>query len=367
MVRYLQILILLTVLQIGHASPMNALSWEKDSQTEPLQTPLADRASGLSGISQGDSLNIEKPLQAKRRAFYRRIDSLLTQRYRKGGIDTAYIIRPRTKWVFTGRLNVSGATIEAEGQENGHHFISEMNADYKSTVSVGVGYLGLSLMFSLNPAKMMGKYSDFEFNMNSYGKRFGFDFIYQDAHNFTGWHEAEGKGRITLPADILSLKTLNVNAYYAFNHRRFSYPAAFSQSYIQRRSAGSFMLAVSGQGQKGKVSGENEAQFSMTNIGIGAGYGYNYVPAPKWLLHISCQPTFILYSHTSLTMDDTRIPLHYHFPEVIITSRGAVVYQMGNKFAGISMVFNFTNIGNEDNLAIHNIKWRTRAFFGFRI
>jgi hypothetical protein len=31
------------------------------------------------------------------------------------------------------------------------------------------------------------------------------------------------------------------------------------------------------------------------------------------------------------------------------------------------MVFNFTNIGHEDNLAIHNIKWRTRAFFGLRI
>ena len=340
MVRFLQIIILLTALQTGYASQRNQYS---------------------------DSLRAEKPLRAKSRAFHHRIDSLLTQRYRKGDIDTAYITRPLTKWTLSARLNVSGATIKAEGQENGYHFTSEMKADYKSTISLGVSYLGLSLNLSLNPAKMMGRYSDFEFNMNSYGKRFGFDFIYQNAHNFTGWHDAEGKGRITLPADLLSLKTLNLNAYYAFNHRRFSYPAAFAQSYIQRRSAGSFILAASGQGQKGKVTGENKAQFSMTNIGIGAGYGYNYVPAQKWLLHISCQPTFIIYSNTSLTMGDTRIPLHYHFPEVIITSRGAIVYQMGNKFAGISMVFNFTNIGNEDNLAIHNTKWRTRAFFGLRI
>ena len=242
--------------------------------TVDSQTWLTDQH----GLMQGDSLSSEKPQRTKRKAFLRRINSLLTQRYRKGDIDTAYLIRPNTKWVFKGRLNVSGATIKAEGQENEHHFISELKADYKSTVSFGVGYLGLSLNLSLNPAKMLGKYSDIEFNMNSYGKRFGFDFIYQNAHNFTGWHEAEGQGRITLPADILSLKTLNVNAYYAFNYRRFSYPAAFTQSYIQRRSAGSFMLAVSGQGQKGKVSGNNQAQFSMTNIGIGAGYGYNYVP-----------------------------------------------------------------------------------------
>ena len=340
MFRILQIVILLAVLQTGHARPGNPYDMEKDSQTE---------------------------LPLKGKTFLRRVDSVLTERYRKGDIDTAYLIRPNTKWVFKGRLNVSGAKIQAEGLENGLHFTSEMRANYKSTISIGVGYLGLSLNLALNPAKMMGKYSDFELNLNSYGKRFGFDFIYQNAHNFTGWHETEGQGRITLPADILSLKTLNVNAYYAFNSRRFSYPAAFTQSYIQRRSAGSFMLAVSGQGQKGKVNGDNKAEFSMTNIGIGAGYGYNYVPAKKWLLHISCQPTFILYSNTSLTMGENRIPLHYHFPEVIITSRGSVVYQMGNKFVGLSMVFNFTNIGHEDNLAIHNIKWRTRAFFGLRI
>ena len=266
-----------------------------------------------------------------------------------------------------GRVNVSGAKIEAEGLENDRHFKSEMKADYKSTVSVGVGYLGYSLNLSLNPAKMMGKYHDYELNFNSYGKRFGFDIIYQDAHNFTGWHERDGEGRVDLPGDMLKLKTLNLNAYYVFNNRRFSYPAAFTQSYIQRRSAGSFLVAVSGQGQHGTTNGEQEMQFKMTNIGIGAGYGYNYVPAQGWLLHISALPTFIVYSHTSMTFDDTRVPLHYHFPEVIITGRGAVVRQLRNKFFGMSMVFNFTNIGDKEDLAIHNIKWRVRAFFGLRL
>ena len=51
----------------------------------------------------------------------------------------------------------------------------------------------------------------------------------------------------------------------------------------------------------------------------------------------------------------------------IITGRGAVVRQWGNKFIGMSMVFNFTNIGHEDTLAIHNIKWRVRTFFGLRL
>ena len=297
-----------------------------------------------------------------------RMGSALTSRYnRNKGIDTAYIMRPQTKWTVVGRVNVSGAKIEAEGIENGQHFKSEMKADYKSTLSVAVSYLGISLSASLNPAKLMGKYRDYELNFNSYGKRFGFDIIYQDAKNFTGWHDHDGMERIELPADMLKVKTLNVNAFYVFNSSRFSYPAAFSQSYIQRRSAGSFLLAASGQGQHASLDWKQEMQLKVTNIGIGAGYGYNYVPRQGWLLHISALPTFIVYSKTSMTFGDNRVPLHYHFPEVIITGRGAAVYQWRNKFAGLSMVFNFTNIGDEESLAVHNIKWRARTFFGIRL
>ena len=296
------------------------------------------------------------------------MDSALTSRYnRNKGIDTAYIMRPQTKWTVVGRINVSGAKIETEGIDNGLHFNSEMKADYKSTLSVAVSYLGLSLSASLNPAKLMGKYRDYELNFNSYGKRFGFDIIYQNAKNFTGWHDHDGMERIELPADMLKVKTLNVNAFYVFNSRRFSYPAAFSQSYIQRRSAGSFLLAASGQGQHATLDWEQEMQLKVTNIGIGAGYGYNYVPRQGWLLHISALPTFIVYSKTSMTFGDNRVPLHYHFPEAIITGRGAAVYQWRNKFAGLSMVFNFTNIGDEESLAVHNIKWRVRTFFGLRL
>ena len=304
------------------------------------------------------------PIEAQ--SSLHRIDSILTQRYHKGNVDTAYIVRPETKWTITARVNVSGTTIETEGIDNGQHFKSEMEANRKGTISVGVSYLGISLSAALNPARLMGKYHDFELNLNSYGRRFGFDFVYQDAKNFKGWHDHEGMERIHLPDGTLSVKTLNLNAYYAFNSRRFSYPAAFSQSYIQRRSAGSFLLAASAMGQHATLDWDQEMQLKMTNIALGAGYGYNYVPGKGWLLHLSALPTFIVYSNTSMTFGDTRVPLHYHFPEVIITSRGSVVRQWNNKFCGISMVYNFTNIGHKESLAIHNTKWYVRTFFGFR-
>ena len=313
-------------------------------------------------------LACEAGAQSRHKWGLTKVDSALTAHYyRMGDIDTAYIVRPKTKWTVTARLNVSGAKIEAEGIDDGRHFKSEMEANRKATLSVGVSYLGISLSAALNPAKLMGKYRDFELNFNSYGRRFGFDIIYQDAKNFTGWHDHQGMERIELPDGMLSVKTLNLNAYYVFNSRRFSYPAAFSQSYIQRRSAGSFLLAVSGMGQHATLDWQETMQLKMTNIGLGAGYGYNYVPGQGWLLHISALPTFIAYSKTSMSFGDTNIPLRYHFPEVIITGRGSIVRQWSNKFVGMSMVFNFTNIGNKESLAIHNTKWRIRTFFGLRL
>ena len=277
------------------------------------------------------------PLSAQ--SLLHRLNDYLTKRSNSiEHIDTAYVVRPATKWTVTARLNMSGAKIETEGNEGGQHFKSEMKADRKSTLSVGVSYLGLSLSMAVNPAKLMGKYRDFELNFNSYGRRFGFDVIYQDAKNFKGWHDHEGMERIELPDGMLSVKTLNLNAFYVFNSRRFSYPAAFSQSYIQRRSAGSFLLAASAISQRASLDWDEDMQLKMTNLGIGAGYGYNYVPRQAWLLHLSALPTFIIYSNTSMTFGDTRIPLHYHFPEVIITGRGAVVHHWNHTFLGISMV-----------------------------
>jgi len=306
-----------------------------------------------------------QPLSAQN--IFQRIDSVLTENYRTVKYDTAYIVRPQTKWTVIARLNVSGALIETEGIDNGQHYQSEMEANSKATLSLGVGYQGFTLSLALNPAKLMGKYNDYELNFNCYRRNFGFDVIYHDAKNFTGWYDQEGMKRVELPDGMLHVQTLNVNVYYAFNNRHFSYPAAFSQSYIQRRSAGSFLLAASGMGQRATLDWEEGQKLKMTNIGIGAGYGYNYVPHQGWLLHISALPTFIVYNNASMTFGGSQMDLKYHFPEVIITGRGAVVRQWGNKFLALTMVYNFTNIGNKNDFSIYNTKWRIRTIFGVRI
>ena len=299
-------------------------------------------------------------------ALLEHYDSLLADKYRKSDVDTAYVVRPQTKWTLRTRLNVSGTEIETEGHDEGRYFKSEIEANRKVTLSLGVTYLGISLGVALNPAKLMGKDVDFELNLNCYGRRFGFDVIYQNARNFTGWHDEEGMERIELPDEILKVQTLNLNGYYVFNHRRFSYPAAFSQSYIQRRSAGSFLLAASGMAQNATLDWEQGMKLRMTNVSLGGGYGYNFVIKRDWLLHVSALPTFIVYSRARLWTSDDRETMPYHFPEFIATGRLALVHNWGRYFAGGTMVYNYTLIGDRDHLQVGNSKWRARAFIGFR-
>lgn len=308
-------------------------------------------------------------VQARGRKWYGALqyaDSILSKRYRRANIDTLYIMRPATKWTVAGRLNVSGARIKIDGVQENTRFAEMMSADSKATLSASVNYLGVGLSLALNPAKLMGRYRDYELNLSTYGNRWGAELAYQDAKNFTGWYQSEGQKRVALPADVLSLRTLNLSAYYALNRRRFSYPAAFTQGYIQRRPAGSFLLALAAQAQQAVSHEGHESRLRVVNIGLGAGYGYNFVPGRGWLIHISALPTLICYSHTSLHVGDYRVPIRYHFPEAIVTSRASVVRQMKRVFIGATAVFNLTNIGHEDHLAVHNLKWRTRTFVGYR-
>lgn len=299
--------------------------------------------------------------------FNRHVDSLLNVRYNRVDFDTAYVTRPDSRWTISARTNVTGAKIGSKGKRDGQKFYSIMRAPHKSTVSLGVTYRGISVSMSLNPAKLAGRYSDTELSFSSFGRKFGIDVVYQKSNNFSGWLDYADQERIHIPSNILSLKTLNINGYYVFNNRKFSYPAAVNHTFIQKKSAGSFLLAVSGQGQKGVVNDDSGMQFSMTNIGIGGGYGYNYVPSKGWLIHLSATPTIIVYSNTSLSFLGESVPLKYSFPEVIISGRIAIVRQVGNLVFGVTSMSSVTNIGRPARLDVFNHKWTACAYVALRL
>ena len=279
-------------------------------------------------------LKIQKRLARYDRQLFRG-DSLLAANYHKVKYDTAYIGRPDARWTIKFRGNLSGADMRTTSVTDGVQNRSRVTADCRGTLSMAVAYRGLGLGVAVNPAKFAGKCKDFEYNLNSYSNRYGFDVVFLSSKTYHGYKAADAE-RIYIHKGQISQNALNLNFYYAFNYRRFSFPAAFSQSYIQKRSAGSWMIGASFDGSKTEL---NDMTIRLNEFAVGAGYAYNLVIARHWLCHLSALPTMTVYSHdytkTKTTADEgndltttntVRHDMKYHFPSAIITGRAAAVY-----------------------------------------
>ena len=319
-------------------------------------------------------IKIQKRLARYDRQLFRG-DSLLAANYHKVQYDTAYIGRPDARWTIKYRGNLSGADMRTTSVTDGVQNRSRVTADCRGTLSMAVAYRGLGLGVAVNPAKFAGKCKDFEYNLNSYSNRYGFDVVFLSSKTYHGYKAADAE-RIDIHKGQISQNALNLNFYYAFNYRRFSFPAAFSQSYIQKRSAGSWMIGASFDGSKTELS---DMTIRLNEFAVGAGYAYNLVIARHWLCHLSALPTMTIYSHdytkTLTSADEDNAPsatstmrhdMKYHFPSAIITGRAAAVYSWRNKFAGATAVYNYSVAGDEDHLQVRRNKWRVRMFFGFR-
>lgn len=324
----------------------------------------------------------------KRLALYDKrlfwVDSLLAAKYNKVTFDTAYITRPKERWTVKMLGNLSGADIRTNTKEGGVAYETKVMADFRGTLSMAVAYRGMGLSLSVNPAKLAGKNKDYELNLNSYSNRYGFDVVYLASKTYHG-HMNLGSGRIEIPKGLISQNALNLNFYYVFNNCRFSFPAAFSQSYVQKRSAGSLMVGASFDGSKTVVGTDVDhpslqpITIRLNEFAVGAGYGYNLVAGKHLLFHLSALPTITVYSHdyteSAIEMVDedgqletatVRNRMNYHFPSAIVTGRGAALYSWRNKFAGATAVYNFSVAGDEEHLQLKRNKWRVKVFFGFR-
>lgn len=311
-------------------------------------------------------------MSAAQKGIVGRIDSLLEVRQKRSAAryDTAYIAKPEQRWTVKLRANMSGTDLNADGVMSGEPFRTKLEAEAKATVGASVSYRGLSLSLMLNPAKLSGRDRDYEFNFTSYGRRFGFDFTFTQAKTFSGTMTSGGTDT-DIASGQVGMTTYQGNAYYVFNHRRFSFPAAFTQSQVQRRSCGSWLLGLSAFSGRvdaaGGVMTEEAARMSMFGVSIGAGYAYNFVVGRRWLLHLSTTPQYLVVSRNRLTVDGERRKAPFKFfSSVNVVGRLAAVYNFGNKFVGMTAVVNVLRQGDDDILLTESVKWRARLFYGFR-
>lgn len=302
------------------------------------------------------------------------IDRALDRRDQRGQArtDTAYLRRAPERLRLTLRANASGSDIVVEGRKDGDRYKSILEAQGKYTLSFSASYRGLTLGTSLNPAKLAGKNKDYEFNLNAYGNRMGADVIFHSANTFKGTVEMADGTKMDVPTGLVRQNMLYLNTYYALSARRFSYPAAFSQSWRQLKSHGSVMLGLSFVGGNLQVAhsedlGNQSTRISMAQVGLGAGYGYNWVVRGKWLLHLSTLPQLVVFSRQRMTVDGAREKAPYRFPSLIVVGRMAAVRHFDRYFAGFTAVVNTSSTGDRDLLRLNTVKWRARLFVGIKL
>ena len=311
--------------------------------------------------------------QSRDKQVRAQVDSVLTARYYKTSYDTNYVVRPEGSLTLKLRVNQSGDDFHVKGDKDGVSSKADLNTSFKTTVSIGASYRGISASLSLNPAKMRGDYKDYEFNLAYYSSRLSLDASYHRSTTLAGDTE-RGDAVGHLEAGDVKLKMVNLTGYYVFNHRRFSYPAAFTQSYIQRRSAGSWLAGISYQG--GSIETTNEFKERMPNapdvyihiglLGIGGGYGYNWVLGKRWLLHFSMLPTFVVYNHNYMTVNGERRNAKHLCFSMIFNERAAVIYNFSPRyFAGATLTMSNSFFNND--VTVNQNKWRARAFIGLRL
>jgi hypothetical protein len=314
---------------------------------------------------------------AQKRTFRQkiaRLDSTLSARYYKIPYDTNYVVRPAGKWTLKVRFNQTGNTFHTKGTINSINYKADLGTSHKTTISLGASYRGLSAAFSLNPAKIKGIYKDYELNLNYFSSRVSLDFSYQRSESLSGDFIRNNEMRRLESGDV-TMKVVNVAGYYAFNNRKFSFPAAFNQNFIQRRSAGSWLAGISYQGGsimtcdelKTRNPNAPEVSIKFGHLGVGGGYGYNLVLGKKWLLHLSALPTIVVYNRNKLIINgEEKEAKHMRF-HMIFNERAAIVYNFSSRyFAGATLVMN-NSVFDNDAVIINQNKWRVRAFIGLRL
>ncbi len=170
------------------------------------------------------------------------------------------------------------------------------------------------------------------------------------------------------------------NLYYITNHRKFSYPAAFAQSTVQRRSCGSPMFGIGYMRHTldidwkklseltTKRMGEDQSMVVDSNIVSGkvkytdfsltGGYGYNWVFAKNWLfsgslsLGLAYKRATADNEHSGFDLKNFRLT-NFNLDGV---GRFAIVWNTTKWFAGASTVIHTYNY--------HKQQFSTNSMFG---
>ena len=268
----------------------------------------------LTAVAENDSI-------PRQRTFGRKVlDGVVGVLKEFNNFDTTYIEPQHYK--FTASLM---STYSFEQYSIRSKSGQEVTFAPESRFKVGP-YIGWSLLFwgytfdlGYIPSKTRRQLS-----LSGYTTMLGFDFFWRRTggeYMIRSWNSGSDKATELggVPFEGLDVSITGLNVYYIFNHRKFSYPAAFNQSTCQRKSAGSLMLGAGYTRHSLHLdhrklqetlddampditvevdSGMMFDKIKYTDLSLSLGYGYNWVFARNWLFSASLSAA-IGYKHSS--------------------------------------------------------------------
>ena len=266
---------------------------------------------------------------------------------------------------------------------NGEQSISfSPNANFK--LGVYFGWRWIFLGYSFDVKDIFGghknKAKKTEMALNLYSSKFGVDLYWRKTGSDFKIRSYNGF-QLNTPTKNMDFngfqsKIKGLNAYWIFNYKRFSYPAAYSQSTNQRKSAGSLMAGFSYSQHNisfdyDKLPTEMRDQLhnallfkkvKYSDYSLCLGYGYNWVFAKNWVSNLSLLPA-IAYKKSKI--NDTPQP-HTHWIKDInfdLITRASIVYNNSKYVAGAALVKHTYDYRKED-FSLTNTFGTLRVYVG---
>ena len=163
-------------------------------------------------------------------------------------MDTNYIEPPHYELVVEARAtrNYEAFNLSSNGQS------IKFSPDQRIKVGPYLGWrwVFLGTTFDLKNISLFGNSAKRELDFSIYSSQVGVDVFYRRTgsdyklRDVRMGYGVDGMRLEGVPFDGIRVGITGVNAYYIFNHRRFSYPAAFSPSTCQKISCGSWLAGA---------------------------------------------------------------------------------------------------------------------------
>ncbi len=320
------------------------------------------------------------------------------------GVDRRYIEAPEKPWQLIVRGNVSQTIVSmnTKGVIEGMEYDAKPSLRTEPAQYVGLwaGYRGYGLGYTVNVGGDKGNY----FTIGATGGSFG---INVRIHSFDN-----SSPNLNLDSDILSdsnkdewrevklidpihVNTLIADGYYMFNGKKFSYAAAYDQSVIQKRSAGSLMAGLmynyTNIDYSSKYNGdiiylmEGLGRVKLWQGSVGVGYAYNWVPVRGLLINVMAMPmlTFVnkikAYGYATNVEELMEDPIfwsdisneewdEWFYKNLQITPMGDMTFNSGLTFSfdgRVSLTYNFGRCFFSAYGQFNNIRYSHNSTSGY--